>query len=176
MGPRRLRVDLVLAVALAVAGVAGAAQAADGGPRRHAQGAYDAASGVYTVAPGDDLGDIAQRFGVSVSALEQGNGLQSSQIQVGQTLNVPEVTPGAGTGAGTGGAAPASAAAPAPVSAPVSAPPAPSLPPDPWPRQVTVGDQTLEVYQPQVESWTGNQLSLRAAVAVKPAGYRKSVV
>jgi len=166
MGPRRLRVHLVLAVALAVAGVAGAAQAADGGPRHHAQGTYDAASGVYTVAPGDDLGDIAQRFGVSVAALEQGNGLQSSSIQVGQTLNVPGMTPVAGTGAGNGGAAPVSIAAPAPAPAPA----APSLPPDPWPRQVTFGDQTLEVYQPQVESWTGNQLSLRAAVAVKPSG------
>jgi hypothetical protein len=27
---------------------------------------------------------------------------------------------------------------------------------DPWPRAVRVADPTLRVYQPQVESWTGN--------------------
>ena len=39
---------------------------------------------------------------------------------------------------------------------------------DPWPREVKVPSATLLVYQPQVESWTGNMLSFRSAVAVRP--------
>jgi hypothetical protein len=51
-----------------------------------------------------------------------------------------------------------------------SAPPATSVPADPWPRQVRVANATLLVYQPQVESWEGNTLKFRSAVAVRPAG------
>src|SRR5215468_10157041 len=51
-------------------------------------------------------------------------------------------------------------------STPASAP----LPADPWPRQVALGGTTVLVYQPQVDSWTGNRLTFRAAVAVRPAG------
>ena len=40
----------------------GSAQAADTTPRQHAQGAYDAATGAYTVVKGDDLAAIAERF------------------------------------------------------------------------------------------------------------------
>ena len=49
-----------------------------------------------------------------------------------------------------------------------SAAPAPSL--DPWPRTISASDVTLVVYQPQVESWTGNHLAFRAAVGATPAG------
>jgi hypothetical protein len=35
-----------------------------------------------------------------------------------------------------------------------------------WPRQVQDGSNTITVYQPQVESWQGNQLQERAAVSV----------
>ena len=39
-----------------------------------------------------------------------------------------------------------------------------------WPRQVQSGATTFSVYQPQVESWAGNQLATRAAVAVRDSG------
>jgi len=42
----------------------------------------------YTVQRGDTLGAIAQRFGTSVAALQQGNGLRSTLIRVGQSLEV----------------------------------------------------------------------------------------
>ncbi|MGH7287413.1 MAG: hypothetical protein ACREI8_05275, partial [Myxococcota bacterium] len=58
------------------------------------------------------------------------------------------------------GAASASAAQPAP--------PAASL--DPWPRSIQAANATLLVYQPQVESWQGNQLKFRAAVGATPSG------
>jgi hypothetical protein len=39
-----------------------------------------------------------------------------------------------------------------------------------WPRTFTGDVGTIKVYQPQVESWEGNKLAARAAVAVTPAG------
>src|SRR5580692_4402432 len=42
-------------------------------------------------------------------------------------------------------------------------------PPDPWPRGVDLGDAQVLVYQPQVNSWTDNQLNFRAALAIKLA-------
>jgi hypothetical protein len=58
----------------------------------------------------------------------------------------------------------AQAGAPQPVaSAPVAAP-------DGWPRDYRSTDATLTVYQPQIDSWTGNKLVARAAVqVVKPS-------
>jgi len=41
---------------------------------------------------------------------------------------------------------------------------------DQWPREFRIGNATLLVYQPQVNSWEGNLLDYRAAVGVKPAG------
>ncbi len=47
----------------------------------------------YTVQAGDTLGSIAQRYGVSLEALLQANGLnESSVIPVGLVLNIPPVT------------------------------------------------------------------------------------
>jgi hypothetical protein len=43
-------------------------------------------------------------------------------------------------------------------------------PPDPWPRGVDLGDAQVLVYQPQINSWTDNQLDFRAALAIKPTG------
>ena len=43
----------------------------------------------YTIARGDTLSAIAQRFSVSVSALQAHNGLNSTRIKVGQKLNIP---------------------------------------------------------------------------------------
>ena len=156
--PAGLALNLILVLGLSLAGTA---RAGDGGPRRHAEGAYDAVNGSYTVAPGDDLSDIAERFGIPLGTLEQQNNLTSAQIEVGQTLTIAAPASGAV----------AAAAPPAPAAAPPPSPPvAPDLPADPWPRQVRVGDQSLEVYQPQVESWKDNRIALRMAVAVKPAG------
>jgi hypothetical protein len=46
---------------------------------------------------------------------------------------------------------------------------APAAPADPWPRDVTLTGADALIYQPQVESWQGNALSWRAAVAVRPS-------
>jgi hypothetical protein len=43
-------------------------------------------------------------------------------------------------------------------------------PPDPWPRGVDLGDAQVLVYQPQINTWTDNQLDFRAALAIKPTG------
>jgi hypothetical protein len=43
---------------------------------------------------------------------------------------------------------------------------------DPWPRDVTLTGADALVYQPQVESWKGNALAWRVAVALRPAGQR----
>ncbi len=40
-------------------------------------------------------------------------------------------------------------------------------PPDPWPRVVDLRTGQVLVYQPQINSWTDNQLSFRAAMAFK---------
>ena len=41
---------------------------------------------------------------------------------------------------------------------------------DPWPRQVALTNASAEIYLPQVNGWTGNVLSFRAAVAVRATG------
>jgi hypothetical protein len=41
---------------------------------------------------------------------------------------------------------------------------------DPWPRQVALANASAEIYLPQVNSWSGNTLSFRAAVSVKASG------
>jgi N-acetylmuramoyl-L-alanine amidase len=43
----------------------------------------------YTIASGDTLSGIAQRFSVSVSDLQAHNGLRNTRIKVGQKLNIP---------------------------------------------------------------------------------------
>ncbi len=47
------------------------------------------------------------------------------------------------------------------------------VPTDPWPRPITLGKATGLVYQPQVNSWQGNVLDFRAAVAIKPSGAKE---
>jgi len=59
---------------------------------------------------------------------------------------------------------------PKPQTAAKPAPPAD----DPWPRVVTYQGATISIYQPQVESWQGNQLSARAAVRVKAPGKQET--
>ncbi len=70
---------------------AGALAAADSGPRKHAEGQYDAATNTYTVKAGDDLTEIAERFGTTVEALEKTlNKQRGDKILAGQTLVVAE--------------------------------------------------------------------------------------
>src|SRR5205807_2546057 len=38
-----------------------------------------------------------------------------------------------------------------------------------WPRQINSGGTVITIYQPQLENWSGNQLTGRAAVAVQTA-------
>ena len=45
-----------------------------------------------------------------------------------------------------------------------------ALPADPWPRDISLSDAALLVYQPQVDKWEGNRIDFRAAVAIKPTG------
>lgn len=47
------------------------------------------ATRTYRVVKGDTLGGIAKRFGVSLAALQQANGLKSTDIMAGQTLRIP---------------------------------------------------------------------------------------
>jgi len=44
----------------------------------------------YTVQPGDTLSLIAQAFGTSVSKIKELNNLKSSNLRVGQKLNLPK--------------------------------------------------------------------------------------
>jgi len=41
-------------------------------------------------------------------------------------------------------------------------------PADPWPRPIQLPNASVLVYQPQIESWVGNQIQLRAAMALRP--------
>jgi hypothetical protein len=77
--------------------------------------------------------------------------------------------------------APGQAASPLPAAPPsqaVQAGPAPSQTPtasgqppaDPWPREVTLNGAPALLYQPQVESWSGNQLAFRMAMGLKTGG------
>jgi murein DD-endopeptidase MepM/ murein hydrolase activator NlpD len=63
-----------------------------------------AAAATYTLQPGDTLGGVARRHGVSVAALAQANRVADpNRVFAGQVLTIP------GGGGGGGGAAPAAA-------------------------------------------------------------------
>jgi LysM repeat protein len=66
----------------------GTAQAADTGPRAHAQGKYDTASATYLVVEGDDLFAISERFEVPMDALKAHNKMTSSDVKIGQKLKI----------------------------------------------------------------------------------------
>jgi membrane-bound lytic murein transglycosylase D len=44
----------------------------------------------YLIRSGDNLGSIARRYGTTVAALKQNNGMKSSAIQIGKYLYIPE--------------------------------------------------------------------------------------
>jgi hypothetical protein len=56
-------------------------------------------------------------------------------------------------------------------SPPAAAQAAPA-PRDPWPRDVTLTGADALIYQPQIDSWTGNALAWRVAVALRPTGQK----
>jgi len=62
-------------------------------------------------------------------------------------------------------AMPTAALAQAPAAAPSSA-----IPPDSWPRVVDLAKAQALIYQPQVTSWTDNQITFRTAMAIKADG------
>src|SRR5262245_59222895 len=53
-----------------------------------------------------------------------------------------------------------------------TAPPAAAAkpPPDPWPTVLDLKNGQVLVYQPQVNSWDGNRIDFRSALAIKPTG------
>jgi len=48
-----------------------------------------AAASTHAVVPGDSLWGLARKYKVSVEAIQQANGLTGTQINVGQTINIP---------------------------------------------------------------------------------------
>ena len=48
-----------------------------------------------------------------------------------------------------------------------------AIPADPWPRVIDLANGQVLVYQPQINSWIGNQLDFRAALALKPEGAKE---
>src|SRR5271166_561970 len=52
---------------------------------------------------------------------------------------------------------------------------APSMAPaaDPWPRDLSISNAAVLVYQPQVNKWEGNQIDFRTALAIKPTGAKE---
>jgi LysM repeat protein len=75
---------LALTALLAV----GSAQAADHGLRPHAKGAYDTVTATYTVADGDDLFAISERFEVPADQLKALNKLTTNEVKPGQKIHV----------------------------------------------------------------------------------------
>jgi LysM repeat protein len=70
------------------------ASSADAAERRsHAKGggsdAARAATRTHKVRKGDTLTGIAQRYGVSTSAIKSANRMSGSTVKVGQTLRIP---------------------------------------------------------------------------------------
>jgi LysM repeat protein len=59
-------------------------------PPKHARGFYNPENGTYVIAPGDDLLEIGNRFGTTVKALQKANGLDSTKIEAGATLQIPQ--------------------------------------------------------------------------------------
>jgi len=77
------RFSLALFVALSVFSISGMAPAAAAPP------AQATSYTKYVVRKGDTLSALAKRYGVTVAAIRNANGLSSSRIYVGQVLSIP---------------------------------------------------------------------------------------
>lgn len=108
-----------------------------------------ASSVYYTVRPGDTLAGIASRYGISMSAIAQANGLTNwNFVWYGQRL----VIPGATNVTGVNPPAPAKPAAPQPAASQPNnpapaAPPAVNSPTDGKWIDVNVTNQTITAYE-----------------------------
>jgi LysM repeat protein len=61
----------------------------------------------YRVAQGDTFSSIAKKFHVSTKAVSDANpGVDSTKLQIGQTLHIPAPTPGVGTNGASGAISP----------------------------------------------------------------------
>jgi LysM repeat protein len=80
---------------LAIPGAAGSSGATSGGAATGSQ--------AYTVQRGDTLSAIAARYGTTVAAIMQANGLHSSIIYVGQRLAIPGASGSSGATSSTAG-------------------------------------------------------------------------
>jgi len=58
-------------------------------PPKQTTGFYDPDTGLYTIAPGDDLSAIAGRFDTTIEALEEVNTLPDSDIIADSTAVIP---------------------------------------------------------------------------------------
>jgi LysM repeat protein len=56
------------------------------------QGNIELSDRIYSVAEGDTLGAIARKFGTTVQAIKEVNGLTSDFLNVGQKLKIPKAT------------------------------------------------------------------------------------
>ena len=92
----RTTITALAAILIILAWIAIPVAADDSGPRQRAKGRYDASTSTYTVVAGDDLSDIAERFGTTVGELETLNKLTSAQIMVGQKLIIAAAAETAG--------------------------------------------------------------------------------
>ena len=54
-----------------------------------------------------------------------------------------------------------------------AATPAATIPADPWPRDISISNAAVLIYQPQVNKWEGDQIDFRAALAIKPTGAKE---
>lgn len=71
---------------------------------------------------------------------------------------------GAGSSAATGQGVEYNALPQAPISAP---------PADSWPRDLSLANAAVLVYQPQINTWNGNRIDFRVALAIKPVGTKE---
>lgn len=107
----------------------------------------------HTVQGGDTLGKLASRYGTTVSAFREVNGLKSDVIRIGQKLKVPTAGRATANAAKETPAAPA-APAPATATAPEAAAPAAEVTPPPAPEAAPVMIPVVET--PPVPATTGD--------------------
>ena len=90
----RIRAGKFLIVDATPSGGSSAGSSARAESRSHstAFSAASSASSRYRIRPGDSLGGIAQRFGVTVKQLKAWNGLRSSRIRAGNSLTIGQAS------------------------------------------------------------------------------------
>jgi hypothetical protein len=84
-------------------------------------------------------------------------------------ITIAIVSPAAAAAQTAPTATPATTASSATAKPAGTASSAPAGPGDPWPRVTTSNGATISIFQPQVDSWVGNQLKAFAAVRIKTA-------